>query len=258
MLAAGVIAFIWLFGGLFLPPSIIQTARAGSDHGLTVMTLNTNTDNATPEELIPLLRDSGADIIALQEVGPGLAAALDDNLLDEYPYRDYAGYGVPGIGLLSRHPLVEHKIVEDETGFPYLIATLSVDGRKLTVITVHPPVPELAGLQWYRPQSIDEIPLYIDLATTGDPTILMGDFNAVDQSADYRLLAGAGLHDAFREAGWGFGLTWPNREVAPLVGNPLMRIDYVWYTDHFEALQAWMGPGTGSDHLPVLAELAWE
>ncbi len=258
MLAAGLIAFIWLFGGLFLPRSTIPTVHAGSDQTLTVMTLNTNDDNATPEELIPLLHDSGADIVALQEVGPVLAAALDDNLLDEYPYRDYIGYGVPGIGLLSRYPIVEHKIIVNETAFPYLITTLSVDGQKLFVINVHPPPPALTSREGYRSQSIGEISFFVDLATGGKPTILMGDFNAVDQSADYRLLVDAGLHDAFREAGWGFGSTWPDRDVAPVFENPVIRIDYVWHTDHFEAQQAWVGPGTGSDHRPVLAELVWK
>jgi vancomycin resistance protein VanJ len=39
---------------------------------------------------------------------------------------------------------------------------------------------------------------------------------------------------------------------------PLVRIDYVWYTDDFRATRAWVGPDAGSDHLPVLAELVWE
>jgi endonuclease/exonuclease/phosphatase (EEP) superfamily protein YafD len=37
-----------------------------------------------------------------------------------------------------------------------------------------------------------------------------------------------------------------------------MRIDHILYTDHFVAQRAWVGPNAGSDHLPVLAELAWE
>jgi endonuclease/exonuclease/phosphatase (EEP) superfamily protein YafD len=257
MLAAGVIAFIWLFGGLFLPQSIIQTAHASSDQTLTMMTLNANDDNAPPDELISLLRDSGADIVALQEVGPGQAAALDENLLDEYPYRDYGGYGIPGIGLLSRYPIVEHQIVVDETTFPYLIATLSVDGRELTAISAHPPPPRWVGLQDYQSTGIMEISYFADLATIGDPTILMGDFNAVDQSVDYRLLADAGLHDAFREAGWGFGLTWPDYSALPWLQDPVIRIDYIWHTGHFEAQQAWVGPSTGSDHRAVIAQLYW-
>jgi vancomycin resistance protein VanJ len=257
MLAPGVMAFVWLFGGLFLPPSAIPTARADSSHTLTVMTWNVNEDNASPEELIPLLRDSGADIIALQEVGPGLAAALDDSLLDEYPYREYVGRGIPGIGLLSRYPLIEHEIVEDEVTFPYIIATLSVDGRKLSVINAHPPAPGFAGLRTYQSQGIEEIPHFVDLTTTGEPAILMGDFNAVDQSADYRLLADAGLHDAFREAGWGFGSTWPDYSSLPGLQDPIVRLDYVWHTDHFSAQRAWVGPGTGSDHRGVIAKLYW-
>ncbi len=257
MLAAGVLAFIWLFGGLFLPQSTIQTARASSDQTLTVMTLNVKTDYATPEELIPLLRDSGADIVALQEVGPVLAAALKDNLLDEYPYREYVDYGIPGIGLLSRYPIIEYEIEQNKTALPYLTAVLSVDGRKLTIINVHPPAPKIESYKKYQSNGIGEIPIFVDLATSGEPTIMMGDFNMVDQSTDYHLLADAGLHDAFREAGWGFGSTWPGIKLERFGRIPAIRIDYVWYTDHFEAQQAWVGPGTGSDHLPVIAQLYW-
>jgi endonuclease/exonuclease/phosphatase family metal-dependent hydrolase len=38
---------------------------------------------------------------------------------------------------------------------------------------------------------------------------------------------------------------------------PVVRIDYVWHTRHFIATRAWVGGRTGSDHLPVIAELAW-
>ncbi len=255
MLTPGVIAFAWLFGGLFLPPSTIPTAQAGSGHTLTVMTFNTNADVTAPEKLIPVLRGSGADIIALQEVGAALATALDDSLLDEYPNRAYISYGS---GLLSRYPILEYEMVENGTAFPYLIATLSVDGQKLTVISAHLPPPILAGRRGYKSQAIEEIPHFVDLATGSEPTILMGDFNTTDQSADYGLLANAELHDSFREAGWGFGSTWPARRVAPLVGNPIIRIDYIWHTEHFTTQRAWVGPGTGSDHRPVFAELSWE
>ncbi len=258
MLTAGVIAFIWLFGELFLPQSTISTAHADSDHTLRVMTWNVNSDFATPEEVFTGVRDSGADIIALQEIGQGLAAALDDNPLDEYPYREYVGYGADGIGLLSRHPIIEHEIVEGKTAKPYLIATLSIDGRELTVLSVHPPPPKWGRWDGYYSRGIDEIPHFVNLATSGEPTIMMGDFNTVDQSPDYDLLADSGLHDAFREAGWGFGSTWPNRKVVRLVDKPVIRIDYIWYTDHFTAQRAWVGSGTNSDHLPVLVELTWK
>jgi endonuclease/exonuclease/phosphatase (EEP) superfamily protein YafD len=39
---------------------------------------------------------------------------------------------------------------------------------------------------------------------------------------------------------------------------PLVRIDYVWHSDDFHAVEAALGPYLGSDHLPVTAALALE
>jgi endonuclease/exonuclease/phosphatase (EEP) superfamily protein YafD len=95
-----------------------------------------------------------------------------------------------------------------------------------------------------------------EMATANGPGIMLGDFNTTDQSDLYKLVQDTGLTDAFRAVGWGFGLTWPvhfGRANTP----PLVRIDYIWFTKHFGAVDAWVGPQTGADHLPVLAELTW-
>ncbi len=79
-----------------------------------------------------------------------------------------------------------------------------------------------------------------------------------DQSENYARLVHAGLTDAFRAAGQGFGFTWPaTLHDAYLSPPPLARIDYIFHTPHFYPRRAWVGPAIGSDHLPVLAELAW-
>ena len=266
-LAVNVLAFSWLFGGLFLPnpsPTCHNPCLT-----LTVMSYNINADNATPDRLIPVLRDSGADVIALQEVGPGQAATLETSLLDEYPYRVLRGYGIPGIGLLSRFPLAEYEVIEDVLTFPYMVATLNVDGQSLAVINGHPPPPARDWRQGvYYSRGIDEIRVLLEHVQPGEPTLMLGDFNATDQGQDYKLLTDAGLADAFREGGWGFGATFPaarwrvqarlpNAPVLTIPLPPLVRIDYIWYTGHFDTQRAWVGAYTGSDHLPVLAELIW-
>lgn len=93
------------------------------------------------------------------------------------------------------------------------------------------------------------------MAAAGGPTILLGDFNLTDQNDSYALLRDAGLTDAFRTAGWGFGATWPVRKLG--MPFPLVRIDYIWYSERIHCTQAWLGPDLGSDHLPLLADLTW-
>jgi endonuclease/exonuclease/phosphatase family metal-dependent hydrolase len=88
------------------------------------------------------------------------------------------------------------------------------------------------------------------------PYIVAGDFNTSASSATYQRLATV-MHDSFREAGSGLGESWPvsaSRGLPALV-PPLIRIDYIWHSDHFRAITAQRGPRLTSDHLPVQATL---
>jgi endonuclease/exonuclease/phosphatase (EEP) superfamily protein YafD len=125
------------------------------------------------------------------------------------------------------------------------------------VIVAHLPPPSLKR-DGYRipPYAADEIASLAQMATNSGPGILMGDFNLTDQNDNYTLLSDAGLTDAFRAAGWGFGFTWPSRSRIGLL-RLLVRIDYIWHSAHFRTIHAWVGPDAGSDHLPVLARLTW-
>ena len=92
------------------------------------------------------------------------------------------------------------------------------------------------------------------------PTLLIGDFNTTDQSESYAILQQT-LQDAHRQAGWGFGHTFPAEQLfwhgIPILGHQV-RIDMVWYTNDFVALAAVVSALHGeSDHSPVVAQLAW-
>lgn len=101
----------------------------------------------------------------------------------------------------------------------------------------------------YRPRSRADLEGLASLIDSTQAAQLVGDLNLTDQSGEYDLLVEAGLVDAFREAGQGFGATFPTEQ-------PLMRIDYVWYSPtHFIAEEAQIGEQTGSNHLPVIVRL---
>ena len=53
---------------------------------------------------------------------------------------------------------------------------------------------------------------------------------------------------SFRERGWGWGYTYSSK-------YPLIRIDYIFHTRHWQAVEYQTGSRHGSDHLPVFAEL---
>ncbi|MCC6628179.1 MAG: endonuclease/exonuclease/phosphatase family protein [Chloroflexi bacterium] len=255
----------WIVAGLLvvdvagrgLPPSPTTAAPVDTGMGLTVLTYNLGNGLTEPARLAAMLRESGADIVGLQEVTAATAAALATNLADRYPHQAVSGDGIPGKAVLSRYPIVTVTSLDLAPGRPDLRADIDVDGRPLTVSVAHPAPPRLhAGGIGITDATRRQREQLTALATTGTPVLLLGDLNLTDRHAAYHRLTAAGLTDAFAAAGTGPGFTMPARlGPAPLL--PFMRIDYIWHTGHLTTRAAWVGPDAGSDHLPVLARLAW-
>src|SRR5690606_41720213 len=79
------------------------------------------------------------------------------------------------------------------------------------------------------------------------PCIVMGDFN--DTLMSYRVNAiGQGMHNAFREQGFGWGVT--HRAMIPI-----FQIDYIFSSKHFTVANYGMLKEKLSDHYPVWADL---
>ena len=93
------------------------------------------------------------------------------------------------------------------------------------------------------------------------PLIVAGDANATDLSDAYAFLSDD-LVDSWREAGAGFGHTYPSSSSPGIPAlnlrfpNWLVRIDYIFHSEHWEAIDARVAPSSGgSDHRAVIAEL---
>jgi vancomycin resistance protein VanJ len=232
---------------------------------LTVMTYNVGAGLADPLRLVPVLRESSADVIGMQELAPIQGEAIAELLHDDYPYQVLHPSGIPGKGLISRYPVQEKSLLDLHPGRPDLHAVVATPDGDLAVIVAHPPPPRF-GRNRLRASLLtaEQIAGIAAAASGGQPAVLLTDFNRVGWQAAYRQLRDAGLIDAFGAAGRGPGFTLPTRlshlayRGHPLGGlplPPLLRVDYVWHTPHFRARRAWLGAHAGSDHLPVLAEL---
>jgi endonuclease/exonuclease/phosphatase (EEP) superfamily protein YafD len=97
-----------------------------------------------------------------------------------------------------------------------------------------------------------------DIAQVKTPLIVGGDFNTTEQAETYRFI-NQYLSNAHWEAGWGFGFTFPAHnpryKQIPVL-TPMVRIDHIFYSDHFFARSAQtLATSGGSDHLPVVATL---
>jgi endonuclease/exonuclease/phosphatase (EEP) superfamily protein YafD len=83
--------------------------------------------------------------------------------------------------------------------------------------------------------------------TSGAPLIVGGDFNTPADSPLMDLLRMAGLRPAFEEAGWGYGYTRPALGIG---------LDQVLASPDCTVTRCRVGPDLGSDHRPVIAEVA--
>lgn len=278
--------FGWLYGEMFLPRQA-HTARvlAAGPAGklpappLRVMTFNVFEAQRTTLQLAESIRQANADVVLVQELNTTFAQELDTALAGAYPHRRLrpAG-GSRGGGIWSRHPFVSEEVWDgSRRGARWQHAVLSVDSRALHVVNLHLTAPTVRWRRradWPLPVvtgSVTEgrsdevsglVPRLRPLAQGPEPLVVAGDLNMTDQTPEYRRLLGAGLADAHRRAGWGFGHTFPAVPVVRIfrerfrVPVPLIRIDHVLYSSRLAAQRVDVWPAAaGSDHLPVVAEL---
>jgi endonuclease/exonuclease/phosphatase (EEP) superfamily protein YafD len=259
VVGAGVWALNW--GQLFLPHRVPDAAGPR----LVVLAYNALGYNLNAAETVRVVREAGADVVALQELNPATAAAIERDLAGVYPFRWLEPReGVSGAGLLSKFPMVLGTPLPDIdwVGRP-LVAELEVGGSRVTVIRFH----AASGPGHLRRRERQAAQLAAFARSHDGPLVLAGDLNATDQHRAYALITSE-LHDAWRVAGWGWGHTFPgpptrrqggSRPVVLGVPAPmwLIRVDYVFYSSDLAALDAHLAPFSAtSDHRGVVATLA--
>jgi vancomycin resistance protein VanJ len=254
--------FAILYGLLFLP----KPPAAGTTSGITVMTFNLGPGVSKPSEIADAVAAEDADIVVMQEMVLATATAIRNKLANRYPHR-VLDSGTTSRGILSRYPLQNLRWLrtgsaERATATVQLI----VDKHLVSLIAPHLPQPTL---RWSgtlhlpngmdsseHDQELSEILQWVKQAT--GTVVLAGDFNMSDQAKGYGLVA-SNLRDAYREAGWGFGFTFPNRlRTSPIpIPTPVLRIDYIFHSADLVAQSARVECKGGSDHCYVIARLGW-
>ncbi len=102
----GVVAFLWLWGSLFLPRWEAPHTDPPDSGTLTVMTFNVLGRQSNTAPQVETLRQENADVVLIQELNHELAGAIQRQLRDLYPYQVLEpGYDVEGMGILSKYPL---------------------------------------------------------------------------------------------------------------------------------------------------------
>jgi endonuclease/exonuclease/phosphatase (EEP) superfamily protein YafD len=196
---------------------------------------------------------AAADIVLALEVDPGFADVITA-LETAYPYHiERLLPGPFGIALLSRYPLVEARAL-DFIGaeFPLVEAHVALPSGPLRLIGIHPPPPVGEMMATLHRQFMEKLAGYLDY---GMPTVVFGDFNATPWSPQARAFARAtGLRDA--GGGQGAIATWP-AVVARYLDIFGLPIDRTLTSPGVFIENRRAGPFLGSDHLPVLTQIAY-
>jgi len=254
--------FLSLFGADLLPPLPIVYAYLADGPAVTVMTYNVLYTNTDAEPIAATVTDIAPDVIAFQELTPSLAQQLVEQVGARYPYRTpLHSVCHAEVAIWSRFSLREEP-VDQEILCRVRSGVLEIEGRQVRLVAVHAwPYTGLdrasieQSFQWRHDQTAWILSHFV---SQPEPIIVLGDLNSTPTHQVYQMFV-AELNDAFREAGWGWGHTFPaSGGWARGIPYPsrLVRIDHIFYSDDWLAEAAWVGAWDGaSDHRPVIARL---
>ena len=219
---------------------------------LRVVSANLRFRNRSPIELGRELAAWEGDALFLQELTPGQLIPLKEaGAFERYPYSFVdARHGSFGGGIWSRYPLSEGE-TWTVNGHPFVRAVADVEGQPVRLYNVHAKAPSRG---WAVPRWKEQLArLGQEVRADPLPTVVAGDFNATYGHKPFRDLLATGLREAHMEVGRGLAVTWPRGgRVLP----PIYRLDHVLVSPDVAVLEAKEGVGRGSDHRPVIADLA--
>jgi vancomycin resistance protein VanJ len=245
---------LYAYAPLLLPRHNLVHAASGE---LKVMSFNVWSKNSSPGRIAEAVSEYGPDILLLQEITlpqfETLSRRLDEITATTGEVWSKAYEPLSLQAVISRYQLQSQWAKVNKAKVQ--VVSAEAPFGTVMVFNVHP-----TWGNWARRNRQLADLLREDILPCDMPLILGGDFNAPDRSEIFRLLA-RHLHNAHTEAGKGFGFTFP---ASLSMGNrllpffPLVRIDHIFFSDHFSVLHAATSDDAyGSDHLPVTARLAF-
>lgn len=234
---------------------------------LRVMTYNVKYGRGDMAAAIRQIRAASPDLLLLQDAGGLLLGRLGDAL------RPWHVASVGQYVVASRFPIesLEARPLpatgEASADFNYLRTELQVGGCALVVYDLHLLTPRegLSAVKTEQEEGIGDMErnararlaqaevVAAALREETGPVLLAGDLNAPDVSLVCRRLRETGLRDAFAEAGRGYGYTYGH---SLRVGRSYMRIDHILLGRGLRALECRAGGALGSQHRPVIADVA--
>ncbi|WP_414715088.1 endonuclease/exonuclease/phosphatase family protein [Stackebrandtia sp.] len=212
---------------------------------LRVVAHNVNAANTDAKQTAATIVASKADVVALEEVSQEELPSYESALGGAYPYHFQEGT----VGIWSRDRITDSGPVDIGIGWTRAIrATVHTDAGQVAVYVAH-----LASVRvdsgGFTSGQRDTTAERLGDAIAKErlhSVLLLGDLNGTMQDRSLAPLASQ-LESTQAVAGEGFGFTWP-------ASFPMARIDQILVRG-VTPVRSWTLKRTGSDHLPVAADV---
>ncbi len=223
-------------------------------HRLSLVTYNVFHLNRRSKDVIAWLATRPADVVAVEELPDGMAAAFED-LRDVYPHQFVVEPGVrlnsevyagnETLAILSIHPITAKGIVRPSgQGKLSLLAKIAAPGAEDPwIVVVHPSNSTRPAWLAARDAYLSDLAGLI--ADLEGPVIVAGDFNVTPYAPVFRRFLNASRTSTPRS----FPATWPS-----ILGPLGIPIDHILVREaRLTSVEAF--PSVGSDHRALKAEI---
>lgn len=233
-------------------------AAAPGSAMLRVMSCNLLMINKDTAPILAEIRAARPDVLLLQEYTRDWHdAAAAAGIAAEMPYSSFVTRDDSfGVAIYSRVPFVgevDNRLPLGRAGVEQTRAVVTFGGREVAVYNIHLLPPR--RLDYTIDGRLQFAGLLETLSAETLPYVVAGDFNLTGDTPQHRDLRRIGAVDAHDAAGRGRGATWPVNSF--LRYAPGLGLDHVYVGNGLAAVRCETGEGRGSDHRPVIADVAW-
>lgn len=224
------------------PESATRTIR--------IMTYNVLYYSDDYRDVVDMIEEVDADIVGLIEFNGRWHSGFG-NQLKQYPYRVGPLYGKVIYSKVPIEILSSDLLPNSPSVVGCMEARFQVDGQPVHFVLVHSTSPKTHARRLERDGQILGLRDIIHGWRGRAHLIVAGDFNSTTHGyALNRMMRDSGLRDTRR--GFGVQNSWPTW-FWPLS----ICIDHCFVSDGVKVIDRRQGPGAGSDHLPVVVEMAF-
>jgi len=234
---------------------IARAPSPGTNFRLLLFDANVAQDNYDLTGIASEIARDRPDLVTLEELTPLAADSLRrSGVLSGYQWsliRPERGAG--GMGVWSKIPAIGLRVwmvPPDQVEIDGWIQPSGAPAVRLDAVHVYAPVGTDEPARWINQLAR----VRVHLSREPKPLIVAGDFNATTDDRPFQRILGLGLSDAAVLAGDGWEMTWPRNQAWVI---PYVRIDHILLSKALTVTGYRLGTGKGSDHFPVVVDLAF-